>query len=83
MLIADYHLQFSFGYQIRFRAFSSGIENVQKYRVVLGFLKRARAGLRVENHDPVPTLLGSVSCCFHTYKVNFIPNIDNSGGLLE
>ena len=56
MLIADYHLQFSFGYQIRFRAFSSGIENVQKYRVVLGFLKRARAGLRIENHDPVPTL---------------------------
>ena len=57
MLIADYHLQFSFGYQIRFHTFSSGIENVQKYRVVLGFLKRARAGLRVENHDPVPTLL--------------------------
>ena len=57
MLIADYHLQFSFGYQIRFRAFSSGIENVQKCRVVLGFLKRARAGLRVENHDPVPTLI--------------------------
>ena len=46
MLIADYHLQFSFGYQIRFRAFSSGIENVQKYRVVLGFLKRARVGFR-------------------------------------
>ena len=56
MLIADYHLQFSFGYQICFRAVSSGIENVQKYRVVLGLLKRAPAGLRVENHDPVPTL---------------------------
>ena len=56
MLIADFHLQFSFGYQIPFRAFSSGIENVQKYRVVLGFLKRARVGFRVENHDPVPTL---------------------------
>ena len=56
MLIAD--LQFSFGYQIRFRAVSSsGIKSVQKYRVVLGFLKRARAGLRVENHDPVPTLV--------------------------
>ena len=63
MLIADYHLQFSFGYQIRFRAFSSGIENVQKYRVVLGFLKRARAGLRVENHDPVPTLHGIALLC--------------------
>ena len=57
MLIADYHLQFTFGYQIRFRAVSSGIKNVQKYRVVLGSLKRARAGLRVENHDPVPTLI--------------------------
>ena len=57
MLIPDYHLQFTFGYQIRFRAVSSGIKNVQKYRVVLGFLKRARAGLRVENHDKVPTLV--------------------------
>ena len=56
MLIPDYHLQFSFGHQIRFRAVSSGIKNVQNYRVVLGSLKRARAGLRVENHDPVPTL---------------------------
>ena len=59
MLIADYHLQFSFGYQIRFRAFSSGIENVQKNWVVLGFLKRARVGLQVENHDPVPTLVST------------------------
>ena len=33
MMIPDYHLPFTFGYQIR-----------------------ARAGLRVENHDPVPTL---------------------------
>ena len=49
MPIPDYHLHFTFGYQIRFRSASSGIENVQKYRVVLGFLKRARAGLRVEN----------------------------------
>ena len=56
MLIADYHLQFSFGYQIRSRAFSSGIENVQKYRNVLGFLKRARVGLQVENHDPLTTI---------------------------
>ena len=41
MLISDYHLQFTFGYQNRFRSVWSGIENVQKYRVVLGFLKRA------------------------------------------
>ena len=52
-----YTLQFTFGYQIRFPSVSSGIKNVQKYRVVLGFLERARAGLRVENHDPVPTLM--------------------------
>ena len=51
-----HHLQFNFGYQIRFRSVPSGIKNVQKFRVVLGFLKRARAGLRVENHDPFPTL---------------------------
>ena len=57
MLIPDYHLQFTFGYQIRFRAVLSGIKNVQKYQAVLGFLKRARAGHRVENHDPVPPLL--------------------------
>ena len=56
MLIPDYHLQYTFGYEIRFRSVSSGIKNVQKYRVVLGFLKRAGAGLRVENHDPFPTL---------------------------
>ena len=55
MLIPNYHLQFTFGYQIRFRTVSSGIKNVQKYQAVLGFLKRARAGLRVENHEPVPT----------------------------
>ena len=52
MRIPDYHLQFTFACQIRFRSVSSGIKIVQKYRVVLGFLKRAR----VENHDPVPTL---------------------------
>ena len=52
ILVPNYHLQFTFGYQIRFRAISSGIENVQKYRVVVGFLKRARAEHRVENHDP-------------------------------
>ena len=46
-----YHLQFTFGYQIRFRSVSSGIKNVLKYRVVLGFLKRAWAGPRAENHD--------------------------------
>ena len=45
MRIPEYHLQFISGYQIRFRAVSSGIKNVQKYWVVLGFLKRARAGL--------------------------------------
>ena len=56
MLIPDYHLQFTFGCQIRFRSISSGIKNFQTYRVVLGFLKRALAGLRVENHGPVPTL---------------------------
>ena len=56
MLIPDYHLQFTFGYQVRFRSASSGIKNVQKYRFMLGFLKRARVGLQVENHDPVPTL---------------------------
>ena len=56
MLIPDYHLQFTSGYQIRFLAVSSGIKNVQKYRVLLGFLKRAV--LRFENHDPVPTLVG-------------------------
>ena len=49
MLIPDYHLQFTFGYQIRFRSASLGIENVPKYRIVLGYLKRAQAGLRVEN----------------------------------
>ena len=47
----------TFGYQIRFRSVSSGIKNVQKYRVVLKILKRVRTGLRVENHDPVPTLI--------------------------
>ena len=51
MLILDCYLQFTFGYQICFRSVSSGIKSVQKYRVVLGFLERARAGLRVENHD--------------------------------
>ena len=56
MLIPDYHLQFTFGCQIRFRSISSDIKNFQTYRVVLGFLKRALAGLRVENHGPVPTL---------------------------
>ena len=56
MLIPDYHLRFTFGYQIRFQSVSSGIKNVQKFRVLLGFLKRAWAGLRVENHDPVRTL---------------------------
>ena len=30
----DYHLQFTFGYQIHFRAVSSGDKNVQKHRVV-------------------------------------------------
>ena len=55
-LIPDYHLEFTFGYQIRFRSVPSGIENVQNYRVVLVFLKRARIWLRVENYDPVPTL---------------------------
>ena len=66
MLILDYHLQFTFGYQIRFRPVSSGIENVQIYPVVLGFLKRARAGLQLENHD-----LGFNSICkcfFSTLK---------------
>ena len=52
MLLPDYHLQFTFGYQIRYRSVSSGIYNVQKYRVVLGFLKRARAGLRVVKKRP-------------------------------
>ena len=61
MLIPDYHLQFTFEHQIRFRAVSSGIKDVQKYRVMLGFLKRDRAGLRIENHDPVPTLLDSAN----------------------
>ena len=56
MLKPDYHLQFTFGYQIRFRSVSSGNKNVQKYRVVLGFFKRARA----ECHDPVPTLFGGI-----------------------
>ena len=45
MLIPDYHLQFTFGYQIRFRPVSSGIKNVQNYRVVFGFLKRASGQL--------------------------------------
>ena len=57
MIVPDYHLQFTFGYQIRFRSVSSGIKNVQKYRVVLGLLKRARAGIWVENDDPVPALI--------------------------
>ena len=60
MLIPDCHLQFTFGYQIRFRSISTGIGNVQKYRVELGFLKRAWAGLWVENHDPVPVLVDIV-----------------------
>ena len=47
-------LVFTLGFQIGFRSLSSsGIKNVQKYRVVLAFLKHARAGLCVENHDPV------------------------------
>ena len=41
ILTPDYHLQFTFGYQIRFRSVLSGIKNVQKYRVVLGVLKPA------------------------------------------
>ena len=53
----DYHLQITLGYQIRFRSAS---KNVQKYWVVLWFLKRARAGLRVKNHGPVPTLISLV-----------------------
>ena len=57
MLIPDYHLQVTLGYQIGFQSVSSGVRNVQKYRVVLGFLKRARAGLRVENHNSVPILI--------------------------
>ena len=57
MLIPDYNLLFVFEYQTRFWAVSSGIKNIQKYRVVLGFLKRARVVLRVENHEPVPTLI--------------------------
>ena len=40
--LPDYHSQFTFGYQIRFRSISSGIKNVQKYRVVLGVLERSR-----------------------------------------
>ena len=44
MLIPDYRLQYTFGYLIRFRSVSSCNKNVQKYRIVLGFLKRARAG---------------------------------------
>ena len=32
MLMPDYHLQFTFGYQIRFRSDSSGIKMVQKHR---------------------------------------------------
>ena len=71
MLIPDYHLQVTFGYQIRFRAVSSGIKNVQKYRAVLGFLKQARAGLRVENHDPVPTLVSIL--LFAIYRSDQIP----------
>ena len=59
MLVPDYHLQIIFGYQIRFMSDSSGIKNVQKYRVVLEFLRQALAGLRVENHGPVPTLVTS------------------------
>ena len=51
MFFADHHLQFTFVYQIRFRSVSPGIKNVQKDRVVLFFLERARTGLRVENHD--------------------------------
>ena len=65
MLIPDYHLQFTFGYQIRFQSVSSGVKNVQNYRVVLGFLKRAGAGLRVENHDPVPTVMTRESWMKH------------------
>ena len=49
ILIPDYHLPFTFGYQIRLRLVSSGIKNFQKYRVVLGFLKRARARVLEKN----------------------------------
>ena len=59
MLIPDYHLQLTFGYQNLLRSKSSGFKNFQKYRVVLGFLERARTGFRLENHDPVPTLVTS------------------------
>ena len=45
MPIPDYHLQFTLRYQVRFRSVSLGLKNVEKYWVVLGFLKRARAGL--------------------------------------
>ena len=31
---------------------------------MLGSLKRSRAGLRVENHDPVPTVSGEGTCLF-------------------
>ena len=57
MLIPDYHLPFTFGYRIRFRSVLSGVKSVQKYRVVLRFLKWAPAGLRVEKlRDPVRTV---------------------------
>ena len=39
MLIPDYHLQFTFGYETRFRAVSSGIKNIRKYRIVLGIFE--------------------------------------------
>ena len=54
LLIPDYHLQFTFG--MKFGSVSSAIKIVQKFRVVLVVLERARAVLRVDNQDPIPTL---------------------------
>ena len=56
------HLQVTLGYQIRFRAVSLCIKIVQKFWVVLGLLKRAWAGLRVANHDSIPTVR-CLKCC--------------------
>ena len=50
---------------------------------MLGFLKRARAGLRVENHDPVPTLAKTQKGTFRLKKFFITPNFKIKREMVE
>ena len=54
MLLPDYHLQFTLCIKYVFGQFRRVLKVFKKSG---RFLKRARAGLRVKNHDTVPTLV--------------------------